>query len=126
MDYISGKKRTNSSVLGDSFGVSMGEVGGVMSFSPQAQALFTSGLALWSYYHRVAGGDVDYINDASYYDIRRYFQGVNADGKMNLKCRDELRFNDYNRLVSELRSNLKRLGDECIVPKVYEYGFLLK
>ena len=86
-------------------------------FSPEATAVFDAGRALWKYYH----SQEDYrINaNASLYDIRAYFQGRNAKGKMNSKSDDER----YMELIKDLRYKLKILADK-IKPKVYEYGFL--
>ncbi len=86
-----------------------------ISFSPEAQALLDAGLALWQYYHAQPNAEVN----ASYYDIRRHFQGVNAKGRMNAKSDDT----EYMRLVEAIREKRQILGDK-IALKVYEYGFL--
>jgi hypothetical protein len=57
--------------------------------------------------------------NASFYDIREFFQGRNEKGTMKPKSDDET----YNTLLAALRDNL-RLLSEKIRPKVYEYGFL--
>jgi hypothetical protein len=84
-------------------------------FSAEAQAVFDAGRELWQYYH--AQKDVN-VN-ASLYDIREYFQGRNAQGRMNSKSDDAT----YTTLISELRSKLSILAEK-IQPKVYVYGFL--
>ena len=84
-------------------------------FSFEATAVFDAGRELWKYYH--AQKDVN-VN-ASLYDIREYFQGRNASGRMNSKSNDE----KYNELISELRKKLNELADN-IKPKIYEYEFL--
>jgi hypothetical protein len=84
-------------------------------FSPQAQAVFEAGKALWTYYHTQPGCNVN----ASLYDIREHFQGRNDKGKMNTKSDDK----HYMELIGNLRASLKVLAD-AIAPKVYEYGFL--
>ena len=61
----------------------------------------------------------DAIADASFYDIRKYFQGVNAGGKMNADSGDAR----YTELITSLREKMKTLGAR-IAKKVYEYGFL--
>jgi hypothetical protein len=86
-------------------------------FSAEAQAVFYAGGELWKYYH--AQEDVN-VN-ASLYDIREYFQGRNDKGRMNSKSDDK----EYMRLIGELRRELDVLGAK-IVPKVYEYGFLME
>lgn len=58
--------------------------------------------------------------NASYYDIRRYFQGVNKKGDMNPDSDDPT----YMRLWGNIKDALKVLAKK-IEPKVYLYGFLL-
>lgn len=67
---------------------------------------------LWKYYHNVGS----YINtNASYYDIRKYFQGVDAkSGRMNNKSIDE----EYNKLIKDLRAKMNVLASK-IEPKIY-------
>ena len=84
-------------------------------FSLEAQAVFEAGKALWTYYHKQPGCNVN----ASLYDIREHFQGRNDKGKMNNKSDDK----HYMELIGNLRASLKVLAD-AIAPKVYEYGFL--
>ncbi len=84
-------------------------------FSPLALEVFDAGRELWRYYHKQTGINVN----ASLYDIREYFQGRNANGKMNNKSNDET----YMMLINALRIKLKQLAMK-IEPKVYEYGFL--
>ena len=90
-----------------------------LQFSKEAINVFECGKELWKYYHSEVKGDVNYINDASFYDIRKYFQGE-KNGRMNSKSDDE----GYSKLLNNLRDAMKILGEK-IVPKVYEYGFLL-
>jgi hypothetical protein len=101
-----------------------------LEFSPEAQAVFEAGKKLWQYYHAQINklslqafeahplGDEGLVN-ASLYDIKAYFQGRNAQGKMNNKSTDE----KYNELMGNLREVLKVLAQK-IEPKVYEHGFL--
>ncbi len=85
------------------------------TFSEEATAVFDAGRELWKYYHSQPN-----VNpNASYYDIREYFQGRNDKGRMNSKSDDE----KYMELISELRNQLNFLADK-IKPKIYEYGFL--
>ena len=86
-------------------------------FSQEASAVFDAGRELWKYYH--AQNDVDINVNASFYDIRAYFQGTNALGRMNARSEDAT----YTKLIGELRNNLSVLADK-IKPKVYEYEFL--
>lgn len=84
-------------------------------FSAEASTVFDAGRELWKYYH--SQNDVD-VN-ASFYDIREYFQGRNDIGKMNSKSENE----KYSELISDLRNKLNLLADK-IKPKVFEYEFL--
>ncbi|MCX6196482.1 MAG: hypothetical protein NTY55_07490, partial [Flavobacteriia bacterium] len=86
-------------------------------FSDEATSVFDAGRELWKYYH--AQNDVDINVNASFYDIRAYFQGTNALGRMNTRSEDAT----YTKLIGELRNNLSVLADK-IKPKVYEYEFL--
>jgi hypothetical protein len=88
-----------------------------LQFSKEAKEVLESGKALWRYYHAQPHDNVN----ASFYDIRAYFQGRNAQGKMLSKSTDET----YNELLEKLRQTLKKLAQKIAV-KVYEYGFLKK
>ena len=94
-----------------------------IQFSPEAQAVMDAGRELWYYYMHHKDGEmygVQSINvNASYYDIRRYFQGE-TNGKMNPDSKDET----YMRLWGKIKDALKVLAKK-IEPKVYLYGFLL-
>ena len=85
-------------------------------FSPEATAVFDAGRELWRYYHTQLGANPN----ASYYDIREHFQGRNDKGRMNAKSNDA----EYNRLLGNLKETMEALRLK-IVPKVYEYGFLI-
>ncbi|TXJ55594.1 hypothetical protein [Brachyspira aalborgi] len=89
-----------------------------IKFSKEAKDIFEAGRELWKYYHKH-----DLINiNASYYDIRKFFQGVDSkSGRMNNKSIDET----YNKLIGNLRERMKILAKK-IEPKIYEYGFLKK
>ena len=84
-------------------------------FSDEAKAVFDAGKELWRYYHAQPNINVN----ASYYDIREYFQGRNDKGKMNNKSTDET----YTKLNAELKTKLSILADK-IKPKIYQYEFL--
>lgn len=86
-----------------------------LEFSAEAQEVFNAGRELWKYYHSKPNVNVN----ASFYDIREYFQGRNIQGKMNNKSEDET----YMQLIGNLREKLIQLGSK-IEPKIYEYGFL--
>jgi hypothetical protein len=116
-DFIDGKIKTENK--SDIFGTKKQD-NKPIKFSKEAKAVFNCGKKLWQYYHIEAKHYETYLNDASFYDIRKFFQGE-KNGKMNIKSDDE----QYNILLKDLRESLKILGDKKIVPKVYEYGFLL-
>jgi 16S rRNA G966 N2-methylase RsmD len=88
-------------------------------FSPEAKVVLKSGLELWKYYHTEIKENKNAPVNASFYDIREYFQGRTSSGKMNNKSADET----YSKLIKILRNNLKLLAQK-IEPKIYEYGFL--
>jgi hypothetical protein len=90
------------------------------TFSKEAQAVLDTGKELWRYYHIKAKTDKNADINAAYYDIREYFQGSKG-GKMGNKSNDET----YNTLIKDLRQKLSALAEK-IMPKVYEYGFLLE
>lgn len=87
-------------------------------FSPEAQLLSDAGRRLWQYYHT----QPDSQPNASYYDIKGYFQGFNANGRMNNTSTNPT----YNQLLHNLRQTLAYLATHKIVPKAYAYGFMRK
>lgn len=113
-DYIQGKIKSNTPEQTNIWEQTQERQ--PLRFSPEAQAVMDAGRELWHYYH----AQPDANPDASLYDIRLYFQGTNAKGKMNADSNDE----HYMKLISSLRQQLKRLAKK-IEPKVYEYGFLM-
>ena len=84
------------------------------TLSPEAQSVYDAGLALWRHYHSQRNANPD----ASFYDIRKHFQGV-TKGRMNNSSADET----YNKLIGDLRDKMKPLAKR-IAAKVYKYGFL--
>lgn len=86
-----------------------------LAFSEEAKTVFDAGRELWKYYHAQPNVNVN----ASYYDIREYFQGRNDKGKMNAKSLDQI----YTNLNAELKNKMSILADK-IKPKIYEYEFL--
>ena len=87
-----------------------------IQFTPEAQAVFQAGKAVWQYYFTQPNPNPN----ASLYDIREHFQGRNEKGKMNNKSEDET----YKRLITTLRQALATLA-KAIEPKVYQSQFLL-
>ncbi|MDE7316294.1 MAG: hypothetical protein K2N12_00965 [Helicobacter sp.] len=96
-----------------------------LEFSEEAKAVFAAGLKLWQYYHSQDFHDSKnpYNPNASLYDIKAYFQGLSASGRMNppQKAKDSY----YKDLIGNLNYELENLAKK-IEPKVYEYEFLLE
>ncbi len=92
-----------------------------LEFSQSALNVFNAGKEIYRYYHTQNSTNPHYNANASLYDIKEFFQGRNAQGKLNLpaKAKDEF----YKQLYANLQDALKDLAKE-IQPKVYEYGFL--
>jgi hypothetical protein len=90
--------------------------------SKEAKETVKVGKELWKYYHSKITETNNAVIDASFYDIREYFQGRSkTKGAMNTKSTDE----KYNSLNLELRQNLSLLTKK-MQPKIYEYGFLVE
>ncbi len=92
-----------------------------LEFSETALSVLNAGREIYRYYHAQDFTNHDYNANISLYDIKEFFQGRNAQGKLNLpaKAKDEY----YKQLYANLQDALKDLAKE-IQPKVYEYGFL--
>jgi hypothetical protein len=113
-DFISGKLKSND--VNNIFDNS--EMRNTpLVFSDEAKAVFDAGRELWRYYH----AQPDSNPNASYYDIREYFQGRYDNGKMKNKSDDE----KYMELLGNLKDAMSVLAKK-IEQKVYEYGFLIK
>lgn len=91
------------------------------NLSPAAAAVLDAGRELWRYYHAQPGANPD----ASYYDIRLFFQGATTDAKGKSKMNSSSSDATYTQQLAALRAAMKRLA-AAIEPKVYEYGFLKK
>ncbi|MCL1882070.1 MAG: hypothetical protein FWF76_07840 [Oscillospiraceae bacterium] len=98
--------------------------------TPDARAVYDAGLEIFRYYHtgndgkpfpHSVCGNLQFEHNASIYDIRRHFQGVNAKGRMASKSPDTT----YQALNEQLKEALNALVDKQIVPSIYEHGFLL-
>jgi hypothetical protein len=111
-NFINGKLKANNK--GDLF-ASKAQGTTPIIFSNEATAVFNAGRELWKYYQKQPSCNVN----ASLYDIREYFQGINDAGKMNNKSSDET----YMNLIGDLREKLRQLAGK-IEPRVYKYGFL--
>lgn len=113
-DFIAGKIKNEKDSSTLDFGEETKKTEKI-SFTPKAQAVMDAGRELWKYYHSQPNANVN----ASFYDIKEYFQGRDAKGRMNSSSNNET----YNKLLANLRDALKVLA-KAIEPKVYEYGFL--
>ena len=89
--------------------------------SDAARAVLEAGCELWRYYHKQPKANPN----ASYYDIRKFFQGVKVDAKGKEKMNATSGDADYNERLAALKQVMKELTAK-IQPKVYEYGFLKK
>ena len=96
-----------------------------IQFTPVAAKVMEIGRKLWEYYLHHKDNSKSLYDDgsinvnASFYDIRVYFQGRDEKGKMNNESKDET----YMSLMKELRMYQKELAKQ-IEKKVYLYGFL--
>ncbi len=117
LDFLKGKIKEE----GDSLFLNAKKENKPLKFSQSASRVFDAGREIYRYYHTQASTNRHYNANASLYDIKEFFQGRNAQGKLNLpaKAKDEY----YKQLYANLQDALKDLAKE-IQPKVYEYGFL--
>lgn len=110
-DYIKGKRQ----VKPDLFDEGKSEP---IEFTPLAQAVMDAGKEIWKYYHSMMAAEPN----ASFYDIREFFQGRDEKtGKMNNSSDDER----YTSLMKDLRDKQALLAEQ-IEEKIYQYGFLKK
>lgn len=86
-------------------------------FTQEAVGVLKAGLELYKYYH----GKEDSNPNASFYDIRLYFQKTNKDGKMNSRSEDFR----YMELLKKLKDT-QRILAKSIELKIYKYEFLIK
>ncbi len=117
LDFLKGKIKEE----GDSLFLNAKKENKPLEFSQSALKVFNAGKEIYRYYHTQDFTNHPYNANISLYDIKEFFQGRNAQGKLNLptKAKDE----HYKQLYANLQDALKDLAKE-IQPKVYEYGFL--
>ena len=116
-DFLAGKVEKKDAVQGDFFDEAAEKKAFV--FSAEAQKVMDAGRELWRYYHAQPNANPN----ASFYDIRLYFQGSTADAKGKVRMNNESSDEKYTALINDLRKAMKALARR-IEPKVYEYGFL--
>ncbi|GAA7662250.1 hypothetical protein HpBhutan343_14830 [Helicobacter pylori] len=117
LDFLKGKIKEE----GDSLFLNAKKENKPLEFSQSASRVFDAGREVYRYYHTQDFTNRPYNANISLYDIKEFFQGRNAQGKLNSppKAKDEY----YKQLYANLQDALKDLAKE-IQPKVYEYGFL--
>ena len=118
-DFLAGKIEDKASVQGDFFNEMTASEKKPLVFSAEAQAVMDAGRELWRYYHAQPNANPN----ASFYDIRLYFQGSTTDAKGKVRMNSESADAKYTALIGDLRAAMKKLARR-IEPKVYEYGFL--
>ncbi len=106
---------------GDSLFLSAKKENKPLKFSLCASKVFDAGREIYRYYHTQDFTNRSYNANISLYDIKEFFQGRNAQGKLNLPAKAKDGY--YKQLYANLQDALKELAKE-IQPKVYEYGFL--
>ena len=91
--------------------------------SEKAKAVMNAGRELWRYYHQQPIAKEK--PNASFYDIRLYFQGTKTTKSGKQQMNTESDDPTYTALIADLRLKIKELARH-IEPKVYNYGFLRK
>ena len=80
-----------------------------------------AGRELWRYYHKQPIAKEK--PNASFYDIRLYFQGTKTTKSGKKQMNTESDDPTYTALIANLRQKQKELVKQ-IEPKIYEFGFL--
>ncbi|MGL2768419.1 hypothetical protein ACQJ9E_04470 [Helicobacter pylori] len=117
LDFLKGKIKEE----GDSLFLNAKKENKPLEFSQSASRVSDAGKEIYRYYHTQDSTNPHYNANASLYDIKEFFQGRNAQGKLNLPTKAKDGY--YKQLYANLQDALKDLAKE-IQPKVYEYGFL--
>ena len=91
-------------------------------FSQEAQAVLDAGRELFTYYHTYPfAPHQTYYANASFYDIKEFFQGRDEKGELNHPS--ESKDSHYKDLLAALNEALSVLAKK-LEPKIYEYEFL--
>ena len=117
-DYLAGKIQPEAPQQGNLFEKAKEEAASAV-LSDEAQAVMDAGRELWRYYHAQPNANPN----ASFYDIRLYFQGTKTLPSGKVQMNTESNDATYTTLITNLRQRMKELA-KAIEPKVYEYGFL--
>ncbi len=123
MDYLSTPHAMGNNQTNMFYPISDQEHGSVYRpldhLSTEATIVMNAGRELWKYYHKQPGAN----SDASYYDIRLYFQGTKTTKSGKEQMNTESTDTTYTTLNNTLRQAMRQLASH-IEPKVYQYGFL--
>lgn len=125
-DFLHGRiHREVTEPIGTLFGQQAAEEAARMvpieNLSDEARAVLDAGREIWRYYMTQPGISAN----ASFLDIRAYFQGYKVTDKgkrMMNSTSEDVRYTD---LLADLRGKMKVL-EAHIEPKIYEHGFLLR
>ncbi|WP_195836028.1 hypothetical protein [Helicobacter pylori] len=117
LDFLKGEIKEE----GDSLFLNAKKENKPLEFSLCASRVSDAGKEIYRHYHTQAFTNRPYNANASLYDIKEFFQGRNAQGKLNLPAKAKDGY--YKQLYANLQDALKDLAKE-IQPKVYKYGFL--
>ncbi len=111
LDFLAGKLEPETSAL---FAPTQSLL---PTFGAVAKEVLNKGRELYAYYHTFQNSNPH----ASLYDIKEFFSGRDAKGKLNppSKATDER----YKDLYASLQESLESLR-ALITPKVWQYGFL--
>lgn len=91
------------------------------TFSLEAQAVYEAGLQVWKYYISNYQNKCNYLQNASFNDIKDCINGINDNGNRNPTSCDD----NFNSLIRTLNQKLGVL-EEKIIEKVFEYKFLIQ
>ena len=121
-DFLKGVKPTNTAAEPYLFGAATEpNAQNELRFSKEANDVMDAGRNLWRYYHEQPIAKTR--PNASFYDIRLYFQGTKTTKSGKVQMCPESSDAHYTELITDLRQKMKLLAKK-IEPKVYEYGFL--
>lgn len=121
-DFLKGVKPTNTAAEPYLFGAATEpNAQNELRFSKEANDVMDAGRNLWRYYHEQPIAKTR--PNASFYDIRLYFQGTKTTKSDKVQMCPESSDAHYTELITDLRQKMKLLAKK-IEPKVYEYGFL--
>ncbi|MGN8439675.1 hypothetical protein ACR9LA_07315 [Helicobacter pylori] len=119
LDFLKGEIKESKE--SDSLFLSAKKENKPLEFSPSASKVFDAGKEIYRYYHKQDFTHTPYNANASLYNIKEFFQGRTAQGRLNSPTKAKDKY--YKQLYANLQDALKELAKE-IQPKVYEYGFL--